>query len=1008
MPSEAVLHQIRSGLDYEQVFAEALTLRGSGDERTAKCIFHEDDTPSMSVNVADGVYFCHGCGAKGDVFSFVMRSRSQTFPEAVRTLARLAGVDVEKPDPLTPADLRAKHEALLRKETRSREPSEPDPVIDEQIVEAHLERLVNTQNALDALVEKRGLTLETVQQWQIGFDGRRYYVPIRDKTGACVNIRRYRLGPGKAESKMISWRAGFGAARLWPMGSFDRARTQADKTIFLMEGEMDCLLAQQVGLNAVTTTGGAGTWREEWDSLFAGLSVVICYDRDSAGRTGAMMVARQLSRVAREVRVVTIPLAEPPGADFTDYIHGHGHTVIEFLALVMATNPLTGEEEIEEPAIKGEPTDLHLSAASRAEYYNKPIRTQVMVSGKTMSPYLIPKSIRMTCSFLDAPMCQGCSMPPRPPYVMTKTLSFESNDILQFVGIPDSTLKRQLRIRCGIPAKCPVVKETVLAATNIEELQLIPEIDRHSDDAPYVTRGAYYVGHGLQSNRSYTMTGLTVPEPQKQLATHLIHSAVPSQSNIDAFVLTPDVIEQLTVFRPPRPGVDALWEHLDTIYEDMEEFTRIYQRRDLMTAVDLCFHSPLTFDFQGERLKRGWIELLVLGDTRTGKSQIVERMCMHYSAGEMTTGENTTLAGLVGGLHQIGTAWALQWGRIPLNDRRLLVIDEAGNLPQDQIARLSSMRSSGVAEIVKVHTERTNARTRAIWISNPRGMKPISSYTQGVLAVKELIGAPEDIARFDMVVISASDDVEQSVVNAERGPGEPQVFTGSLCHQLVMWAWGRQLAADTRVDWAEGAERRVLNYASRHGDLYKFATEVPLVEPNEQRIKLARLAVATATRFFSASPDGQRIVVQKDHVDFAYQMLERLYQNPRLGFKEWAEAQRRLNEISNIPGVLNIITRTNGGAIQLMEQEQFTQRDLSEILGYGDRNDLREGIAKLRTAGFLRRQGSSFYQKTPAAIRWLRNHLNGNYTPPSLLNDYTPSEELETFVPDPDDEVIDG
>lgn len=81
-----------------------------------------------------------------------------------------------------------------------------------------------------------------------------------------------------------------------------------------------------------------------------------------------------------------------------------------------------------------------------------------------------------------------------------------------------------------------------------------------------------------------------------------------------------------------------------------------------------------------------------------------------------------------------------------------------------------------------------------------------------------------------------------------------------------------------------------------------------------------------------------------------------------------------------------------------MEQEQFTQRDLQEILGYDEREELRDAITTLRDSGFLRRQGSSFYQKTPAAIIYLRRHMangsspNGQHSMEDLIDGGLPAD----------------
>jgi hypothetical protein len=246
-----------------------------------------------------------------------------------------------------------------------------------------------------------------------------------------------------------------------------------------------------------------------------------------------------------------------------------------------------------------------------------------------------------------------------------------------------------------------------------------------------------------------------------------------------------------------------------------------------------------------------------------------------------------------------------------------------------------------------------------------------------VRAVKELIGAAEDIARFDLVVPAATDDVPLHIVNAARVVEYPEHFVDTLCHQRVMWAWSRQLVNDTRVDWAPMAEAKVLEYAMLQGEKYRYATEVPLVEPNEQRIKLARLAVAAAAFFFSASDDGERLIVRPCHVEFVYEFLEQMYHAGALAFAEYAEMQQRRHVLSNPEEVERIVGRRTEAVRILLENESFTKQDIAEIFGYDDKDDLRAGITALRESGFLARYGSTNYYKTPAAIQWLRNKLNG-------------------------------
>jgi hypothetical protein len=975
MPNDGILFQIRQLIDYERLFAEFLTLQGRGTWRTAMCVFHENtDTGSLRVNVDEGFYRCMNpaCGVHGDFVDFYMRVRDLRFPDAVRELARRCNIEV----PETPGSTS----------------TEQTGVIDEEIIVAAHRRLLATPTQMAWLGEKRGLTEATIRRWQLGHDGQRYFIPIRDELNRVVNVRRYLPGAAAAD-KIISWRAGFGGARVWPYDTI----FAPGGSVHLFEGEMDCLLALQSGLPAMTATGGAGTWRDVWSPLFRGRDVIVCYDADAAGRAGAAQVASRLAGQARSVKIVNLPITEPPGADFTDFIVGHGHTVADYLALVEATPAYEGEgapapvvDEGRAPsvaetnggppaapvALRVEPENVPLSEASKADYYNSPIRINVMVSGKTMAPFIVPHQVACSCVMPALPMCQRCPVSIAAGRVQ-RTLDYDSNEILQYINTPDSEVERRLKKKVGVPAKCSFVQIEHLAAKNVEEIQVIPEIDRAvDDDGEYVTRLAYFIGHGLGANRSYMMTGHTVTEPKRQLATHLIHTAVASQSNIDAFRLTPEVVEKLKVFRPDEGvGTAPLWRKLDEIYEDLEHHTRIYQRRDIMLACDLIFHTITTWNLHGNRVQRGWGEALIIGDSRTGKTTIVRKFIEWYRAGEMCSGENTSIAGLVGGLHQIGTSWALRWGRIPLNDRRLLAIDEAGSLPPEHIERMSGIRSEGIAEIQKIHSEKTNARTRQIWTSNPRSPRPMSSYSQGVLAVKELIGKPEDVARFDIVVTAASGDVNLATVNASHRNGGPTKYTRDICHQRVMWVWSR---SPEQVRFTPEAEGRILVRATQQGEKYRYATEIPLVEPNEQRIKLARLAVSAAALFFSTE-DGETVLVKQEHVDFAWEFLEKLYAKPSLSFHEYAEIQRREYELGNRAEVQRIIAAAPNAPLEFMQEETFSQQGIGQILDINDRDQLNTVVKKLVRLGFLRRRSArGYFVKTPAAIKYLRELIVSN------------------------------
>src|SRR6056297_4091570 len=161
---------------------------------------------------------------------------------------------------------------------------------------------------------------------------------------------------------------------------------------------------------------------------------------------------------------------------------------------------------------------------------------------------------------------------------------------------------------------------------------------------------------------------------------------------------------------------------------------------------------------------------------------------------------------------------------------------------------MSGVRSSGVAEITKIQTEKTHSRTRLLWISNSRDGRPLKEYGFGIWAIKKLIGKSEDIARFELAVACASEDVPMSEINKKmelHGKVKHQ-YKWNLCKDLILWGWSRK---KEDVEFDKDAIQLILDLATEMGEQY--SSKIPLVEGANQRIKLARLAISVAVRTFS-------------------------------------------------------------------------------------------------------------------------------------------------------------
>ena len=95
MPSlipEPVLEQIRQSNDVVEVIGSYFPLKRAGANFRALCPFHKEKTPSFNVNPQKQIWHCFGCGAGGDVFTFVMKYENLEFVAAVRRLAERAGI----------------------------------------------------------------------------------------------------------------------------------------------------------------------------------------------------------------------------------------------------------------------------------------------------------------------------------------------------------------------------------------------------------------------------------------------------------------------------------------------------------------------------------------------------------------------------------------------------------------------------------------------------------------------------------------------------------------------------------------------------------------------------------------------------------------------------------------------------------------------------------------------------------------------------------------------------
>ena len=525
---------------------------------------------------------------------------------------------------------------------------------------------------------------------------------------------------------------------------------------------------------------------------------------------------------------------------------------------------------------------VQLAETSKAQYSGKHLTTQVQVTGKGPTPYIIPKRVGFKCE--DVSPSNRCSLCVNAESrVGTLEVSAKNRNILEILGKADSTVTKSLRRWMGVCDDCHV---EVLSTQNIEELRVSPNVSTFVPNSEYVSRECYFIGHGLQPNRPYEISCYVYPSPVDQRAVLVADKADPLRDQIEVFNFDA-ARKQLELFRGSPSEV------FSAAYTDFaSNVHRIVGRYALQVAFDLCFHSVIQFTFQNVLLRKGWVEAFILGDSGQGKTEMSLCLLNHYGLGDRVQGEGSSTAGLIGGLERLGDRWILVWGRIPQMDKRLLIIDEFSGVSEEDIAKMSDIRSTGIAEITKIRTERASARTRLIMMSNTRDGQPLGAYNTGVEAIRSVFSHAEDVRRLEFAVCVATGEVSTSELNRERD-SVAHIYIAETCRNLILWAWSR---TPEDVRFAENVEEKILWESVLLSE--KYSAGIPLVEPADMRLKLARMSVACACRCFSSDKEG-KVIVLLEHVDFVVDFLKQCYDSPYMSYDAYSERADRESVFSD-------------------------------------------------------------------------------------------------------------
>lgn len=270
---------------------------------------HGDRSPSCSVNLASGAWNCHGCGARGGAYDAALAlGRSPRSAMDLLVAHSLAGP--QAPRHRTPNRTPGR-EARIGFQQRDSEPPAAPLAADEDDIRLWAEKLDADGRLIRRLAVKRAWGSRVIRELQLGFDGARITIPIRDGHGSLRGVLRY--DPyGRSEPKVL-------AVPGTRLGLIPHPAGDASDRIILVEGPPDMIAARSCGLPAIAIPG-TSAWQPPWVELLTGRHVTVVLDCDAPGRLAADRIATSLRAAAIDVEVIDLWPERHDGYDLTDRV----------------------------------------------------------------------------------------------------------------------------------------------------------------------------------------------------------------------------------------------------------------------------------------------------------------------------------------------------------------------------------------------------------------------------------------------------------------------------------------------------------------------------------------------------------------------------------------------------------------------------------------------------------------------------------------------------------------
>jgi DNA primase len=357
------IERVRDAVDMAELVGAKTDLRRVGSRWTGLCPFHDERTPSFSVDPDRGLYHCFGCGVGGDAIRFVQETEALDFPEAVEALAERYGVRLEREEDDPAAERRRRRKerlhALLERAARfyaaylwdSREAKRAREYLEGRGLSEAIAREFRVGYAPSAWdrmtvgAQQSGFSAEELMAAGLAQRGRggalydrfrgRIMFPLADARGRVLGFGARAMAEGRGPKYLNS-----SENELYHKGrqlfGIDLARKEAAKSgrIVVVEGYTDVLALHQAGIHESVAIMGTALTQEQLAELARSAPlVVLALDADRSGQEAMLRAARAAEDRGVELRVAELPEGKDPAEAVT---HGGTGPFEEHLERAMA------------------------------------------------------------------------------------------------------------------------------------------------------------------------------------------------------------------------------------------------------------------------------------------------------------------------------------------------------------------------------------------------------------------------------------------------------------------------------------------------------------------------------------------------------------------------------------------------------------------------------------------------------------------------------------------------